>query len=180
MLLAFIVLLSALFLLLTLGQILTVNISIKDEVSISCDFLFLKLYLFPFRKTASLFQKNKEKRDKKESFSKKFNKGKVRFILLQEILKRSEIDIVDIGFQLPYTEQSDYLLKRERYSSLISAVLAALKSSSRSFVCRDFDFFKDYGDGIFLNVFLKMSVFDIIASLLYCNFKQRKILSIGR
>jgi hypothetical protein len=175
MLLAFIILLSSSLVLLTLGQILTVNLVIKDEAYISCDFLFLKLFLYPFKKSEMLFQKRREKRDKKLDIGKKFNKGKGHILLISEIIKRSDVDLGALTLPINEDDPAVYVLKSPKFYAFISSLLVVLKSNARSFICRNPDFVNKDGQSVSLDIAFKMSLFDLARSLLSYKFRKRKM-----
>ena len=100
MLFTFFALLFILFIIITLKQILTFSIVIKDEAYLALDFLFFTYYIFPFHSSSdSKSLKTKNKWDKNRAFGKKFIKGKNRLLLLKELLKRSKIELLNFGFK---------------------------------------------------------------------------------
>ena len=175
MLAAFALLLSSLLILITLGQILTVNLVIRDELYIRLDFLFINLLIYPFKNSRSAFEKRKAKRDKKLNIGKKFNKGKKQLLLLREILKRSDVDVIDISLPKSESSPAEYVIKSQSFAAFVSVLVAALKFGSRSFKCTHFDFFDGGNSSINVDISFKMSLLDVAASLLSSKFKQRKV-----
>ncbi len=174
MFIAFILLLSLLFVLITLRQALTVSIVIKDELYISFDFLFIKFILLPFKNSHSAFSKNQARRDKNATIGKKFNKGKRQLILINEIIKRSDVDIVELNLPITKSTPAEYVLKSEAFGAFLAALIALLKSHSRSFNCSDSDFFEENGTKSSVDVRFKISLFDIVLSLISYKSKQRE------
>ena len=173
MLIPFILLLSALFILLSLRQILTVKLVIRDELYLILDFLFINLTLYPFRNTASPFMKNKRKRDKKQSIGKRFNKGKKRLLILNEIISRSDVSISALDVSISDERPDAKVLKSQGVSALISPIIAALQRSSRTFQYNGPDF-NSTALKFGLNIDLKTSLLDIVSSLFSYKTKQRK------
>lgn len=172
MLTPFILLLSSLFILLSLKQILTVSIVLRDELYLSFDFLFINLTIYPFKSTARAFRKNKAKRDKKPSIGKRFSKGKKQLLILNEIIRRSDVSVSTIELSVKDERPNARVLKRQGVFAVLSALIGAIENSSRSFSYNGVNF--NESDANFdVNINFKTSLLDIVTSLFSYKLKER-------
>ncbi len=159
----YVFLLSASLILLTLAQTITTEIVLENGFIISYDFLFLKFSIFPFKNVFSHFRKKKRKKNLKNT---------KRLRLFREIIKKSDIKILDVSIPLDKNLPDVEILQKQNLTNILSFIVSFLRLNARSVTFQDSKYENNAGTAI--RIQFKTLLVDIIYSILFCYFKDFK------